>query len=404
MKAEKFIAFICATTVAVTGIRLGVTTTSAENSEDTIKILPVGDSITDGYGTDGSYRKFLYNELTKAGYSIDMTGPNASWGDGEYTDPTTGAYFKYDAAHCGYSGYAIEEYPGRNGILETLKNGDYVNKYDPNIVILQIGTNDIIDNHEISTAGKRLDTLVSYILENIDEDDALFVTTIPDLDPNREGVYDWFANYRHLADWTPVSDVNAEKWVTEQICEYNSQVKSLVESKQKSGVKNIYFSDVNSTITDVKSYLKDGVHPNDMGYELMGLYWAEVIKNYLATRTSSSPSPAVTTEEVTSEAPVITTPAETTATKETAPPVTTVTTEVTPATTEQESHSGPNLAEPFPGDVNLDGSLNTADFTALVTVLLDKETVLIDGRCADINSDGKINIADVILLKEMLVK
>ncbi|MBQ5988598.1 MAG: hypothetical protein IJL67_03800 [Oscillospiraceae bacterium] len=403
MNVRKFTALIYTAAIAITGIRLNSTTTSAENSEETIKILPVGDSITDGYGTEGSYRKFLYHELTEAGYSIDMTGPNASWGDGEYTDPSTGAFFKYDAAHCGYSGYAIEEYPGRNGILETLKSGDYVNQYDPDIVILQIGTNDIIDNHEIDTAGKRLDKLVTYILENIDEDDALFVTTIPDLDPNRTEVYDWFANYRHLPDWTPVSDVNAEKYVQDQISEYNSQVKKLVETKQKAGVKNIYFGDVNHTITDVKSYLKDGVHPNDMGYKLMGLYWAKVIKEYLGTSTSSSPSPAVTTEDVTTEAPVITTAPETTTAETSEPPVTTVTTEVTPAVTEPD-RPGPKYAEPFPGDVNLDGSVNTADFTALVTVLLDKGTVPIDGRCADINSDGKINIADVILLKEMLVK
>ena len=341
MNVRKFTALICTAAIAITGIRLNSTTTSAENSEETIKILPIGDSITDGYGTEGSYRKFLYHELTEAGYSIDMTGPNASWGDGEYTDPSTGAFFKYDAAHCGYSGYAIEEYPGRNGILETLKNGDYVNKYDPDIVILQIGTNDIIDNHEISTAGKRLDTLVTYILDNIDEDDALFVTTIPDLDPNREGVYDWFANYRHLADWTPVSDVNAEKWVMEQICEYNGQVKALVESKQKAGVKNIYFGDVNHTITDVKSYLKDGVHPNDTGYKQMGIYWAGVIKEYLANHTSS-PEPSVTAAE-----PVITTlPSETTLPETTTMPVTTEPAVTTPVTTESD-HPGPKLAEPF---------------------------------------------------------
>ncbi len=398
MNVRKFTALICTAAIAITGIRLNSTTTSAENSEETIKILPIGDSITDGYGTEGSYRKFLYHELTEAGYSIDMTGPNASWGDGEYTDPSTGAFFKYDAAHCGYSGYAIEEYPGRNGILETLKNGDYVNQYDPDIVILQIGTNDIIDNHEISTAGKRLDTLVTYILDNIDEDDALFVTTIPDLDPNREGVYDWFANYRHLADWTPVSDVNAEKWVMEQICEYNGQVKALVESKQKAGVKNIYFGDVNHTITDVKSYLKDGVHPNDTGYKQMGIYWAGVIKEYLANHTSS-PEPSVTAAE-----PVITTlPSETTLPETTTMPVTTEPAVTTPVTTESD-HPGPKLAEPFPGDVNLDGTLNTADFTAMINLLTGKEHVSTDRISCDLNSDGKLNIADLILLKEMLLK
>ena len=401
MNTKKFIALICTAAVAVTGIRLNITTNaSAEKTEEPIKILPIGDSITDGYGTDGSYRKFLYNDLTEAGYSIDMCGPNASWGDGQYTDPSTGAFFTYDAAHCGYSGYAIEEYPGRNGILETLKNGDYVKQYDPDIVILQIGTNDIIDNHEISTAGKRLDTLVTYILDNIDEDDALFVTTIPDLDPNRTEVYDWFANYRHLPDWTPVSDVNAEKYVQDQISEYNSQVKKLVEMKQNSGVKNIYFGDIFSVIDDVKSELKDGVHPNDSGYKLMGNYWADVLKEYLGNRTPSSPEPSVTTTET---EPAVTTVPETSTADPSAPPVTTVTTVTDPVTSEP-GHSGPILAEPFPGDINLDGVLNAADFNAMVNMMLDKGSVSTDPVSWDIHKDGKLNIADLILLKEMLLK
>ncbi|MBR3537124.1 MAG: hypothetical protein IKN85_14980, partial [Oscillospiraceae bacterium] len=162
------------------------------------------------------------------------------------------------------------------------------------------------------------------------------------------------------------------------------------------GVKNIYFGDVNHTITDVKSYLKDGVHPNDTGYKQMGIYWAGVIKEYLGNRTPS-PEPSFTTAE-----PAVTLQPSVTTLPEAATTEPSVTTET--AVTTESDHPGPKLAEPFPGDVNLDGTLNTADFTAMINLLTGKEHVSTDRISCDLNSDGKLNIADLILLKEMLIK
>ena len=90
MKIKKTAAAVCSIVLfAGTAGWNGIV--SAE--ENTVTVLSIGDSITDGYGTDGSYRKFMYRELTESGYSIDMTGPNWSWGDAEYTDAETGEKF-----------------------------------------------------------------------------------------------------------------------------------------------------------------------------------------------------------------------------------------------------------------------------------------------------------------------
>lgn len=325
--------------------------------ENTVTVLSIGDSITDGYGTDGSYRKFMYRELSESGYSIDMTGPNWSWGDAEYTDAETGEKFSYDAAHCGYSGYAIEEYSGRNGIREMITSGNYLSEYNPDIVILQIGTNDVIDNHEIDTAGERLDTLVTYILENISDDSALFVTTIPNLDPNREEVYPWFSNYRHSADWTvEYSDEEAEQAVQNQTDSYNEQVRALVKSKQENGVNNIFLGEINGVVDDVKTQLKDGVHPNDTGYKLMGHYWAEQLRTWLGGSAETPPDEPVP-------------------------------------------------AEPVTGDVSDDGAVSSADFVLLQKYLLGiSEISENQKKNTDINEDELINIADFILLKNMIME
>ena len=408
MNLKKIKAVVCA---AVCGVATAVLpfVQQKEDAEifadSTVKIMGVGDSITNGYGTDGSYRKFLYKNLTDKGYSIDMVGPEWNWGDASYTDEETGETFTYDPAHCGYSGYSTVNFPGRNGIMETLQSNNALSTYNPDIVILQIGTNDVIDNYEIDKAGDRLTQVVSYILSNISSSSALFVTTIPDLDPNRSDVYSWFGNYRHSSDWqTQYSDEQAEKWVHENVASYNKQVKQVVEAKQAAGVKNIYYGDVNSAITDVKTQLKDGVHPNNKGYKLMGNYWTNIVDSYLSgeTQPATDPTPAVTT---TTTPEVTTTTTTTTMTTTTTTEVTTTTsattttaetTTVTTAPVTEETTTQPIQHEHIVGDVNDDGVCDIRDVVLLSKQLLCLEPVTWYG---DITSDGRINVFDLIMLK-----
>ncbi len=301
---RKIVSVLAAMAVCFTGIDITSKKACAlsEQGTDKIKIMAIGDSITDGYGVSGSYRKYLYNELTKKGYSVDMVGSKGNNFMAEFTDSETGESFTYDDDNTGYSGYAIKEYPGRNGILETLKSTDCLAKCEPDIVILQIGTNDVIDNHDMDNAHKRLQELIEYIMGNIPESSTLFVTTIPDVDPNRSGVYDWFGNYRHSADWqTNYPDDVAEENIHKTLLSYNANVTSVVQkmrsvrilsswdmdkdaqSPDESSLKGpqLRNADVSSVITDVKTQLMDGVHPNNKGYKLMGEYWAELIDSYL---------------------------------------------------------------------------------------------------------------------------
>ena len=257
---------------------------SASSAEETktIRIMSIGDSITDGYGKAGSYRKFLYNDLVKQGYSIDMLGAKGGGWTPTYTDPVTGESFEYDDENTGYSGYTIQSYNGRNGIYELLVSTDCLSQA-PDIVILQIGTNDVIDNHELDTSGERLTVLLEYILEHISPESSLFVTSIPELEPNQQEVYNWFSNYRHdLNDWnTTYTDDEVEVKVHYAVSKYNNIVQNTVSALKKKH-NNIYLGDINSVITDVSTQLDDGVHPNDTGYKLMGDYWAKVLSDHLS--------------------------------------------------------------------------------------------------------------------------
>ena len=60
-------------------------------------------------------------------------------------------------------------------------------------------------------------------------------------------------------------------------------------------------------------------------------------------------------------------------------------------------------SEMQPGDVDMDGSVNIADVTALIDYLLNGNGSSINVAAADINNDGEVNISDVTTLIDKLL-
>ena len=57
------------------------------------------------------------------------------------------------------------------------------------------------------------------------------------------------------------------------------------------------------------------------------------------------------------------------------------------------------------GDVNLDGSVNTADAVGLLKYLLTESTLTAEQAAqADMDGNGKLNAVDLTLLKRMLMQ
>nr|WP_278245361.1 dockerin type I repeat-containing protein [Ruminococcus sp. HUN007] len=55
------------------------------------------------------------------------------------------------------------------------------------------------------------------------------------------------------------------------------------------------------------------------------------------------------------------------------------------------------------GDVNLDGTVNTADFAAMVNIMLSTGQFSKQQKAAaDFNGDGNVNIIDLLSLKKIL--
>ena len=245
-----------------------------------IKIMCIGDSLTDNYDIQGSFRKYLYNGLRKKGFNIEMVGTK----DGinkEYKDEMTGESFIYNDANVGYSGFFIKSFGRNRGIYNILKKTNCISSLKPNIIILLIGTNNAIVKRDPKENSADFELLLNYIIKKMPSSSILFVSTIPYVDPNKKIVLQWFESYRHSEDWHYFySDEEVEKKVREYIKLFNLDITARVNKRKQKG-QPIRIANINSVVTDVKSQLSDGVHPNDKCYKAIGKYWTKIIGNYL---------------------------------------------------------------------------------------------------------------------------
>lgn len=215
---------------------------------DKIKIMPLGDSITDGFTTAGGYRNTLCSLLQENGLStyVDFVGSQSS-GSG------------FDPDHEGHPGWAIDtisaaddiEGNGRNGLFPNIDN--WMDAAAPEIVMLQVGTNDVLSQYKLDTAPDRLEQLVDKVLAKLPENGKLYIATIPYID---EG-----------SKWNNTGKNQDE--LNAQIDSYNAAVKALAEKKSLTPV------DVNGCLE--LSDLGDGVHPSSGGYAKMGQLWYDTL-------------------------------------------------------------------------------------------------------------------------------
>ncbi|MGN1403321.1 MAG: GDSL-type esterase/lipase family protein [Ruminococcus sp.] len=393
--------------VSLSGIGISSSLSSAADTEP-VRILAMGDSITDGYiNGDNGYRKYLCYHLQQQGFTnFDMVGPNNNWTDTATYD-YNGTTITYDPAHAGYSGYAIQAMSGRSGIMETVfdqtyygtdgTTGNMLEVYDPDMILLQIGTNDLLDAKG-EGAPERLEELVDKIALYLDEGDVLFLASVPEIDVEVRndwlGAYQWTYNIPSYAD----DPVTYTETVERCVDEYNAAVEALVEKKQAEGM-NIRFADINSVV-DMKTGLYDGVHPNEDGYACMGQYWSEQILAYL-NGTEPVTTTTATEEQPTETVTETTTVSETVTTEETAD----TTTETSEETTETEITT--DTQEPFllTGDVTLDESINLADAVLLCHYLLGQDTLSYEAyQCADMTGDAVVNGFDLAALRQYLLR
>jgi lysophospholipase L1-like esterase len=95
-----------------------------------LKILPLGDSITDSINGRASYRRPLWHQLKAAGYAVDFVGR-----PGYRHSTVSESLLDYDIDHEGHAGSETQSI--RSQIL------GWMDEFTADIVLLHIGTNDL---------------------------------------------------------------------------------------------------------------------------------------------------------------------------------------------------------------------------------------------------------------------
>ncbi|WP_163505907.1 GDSL-type esterase/lipase family protein [Fodinicola acaciae] len=198
----------------------------AATAEAPLRVLPLGDSITDG-GADGGYRSDLWHFFQADGRSVDFVGSRSG-----------GPAHLGDKDHEGWPSMTIQ-WINDNVV-------DRIPSLAPDVILLHIGTNDLGDDTSIAGAPERLRNLIDRI-----------TTKAP-------------SAKLYVASIIPIADNTKNR----RVLAYNATIPGIVGSFASAG-KNVSFVDMNSAVPAVE--LADGVHPTYGGYSKMAARWYSAI-------------------------------------------------------------------------------------------------------------------------------
>ncbi|MEW2372533.1 FG-GAP-like repeat-containing protein [Streptomyces sp. NPDC006656] len=208
------------TTAAALALGAAPATAAPQPAPPLLKIMPLGDSITQGAHSshESGYRTTLWNQLAKqARYTPDFVGSVSS---GQVGDPD----------HEGHSGWTV-------GQVDSKIDG-WLAAAEPDVVLVQLGINDLNQHFgDGPTTAHKLSRLIDRI-----QADRPGVTTIV------QGL---------LPDTTGYED---------QVSAFNTIIQAEEASRRASGQ---HFTYVVPPRLSVPTEMPDGLHPNDQGYPKM---------------------------------------------------------------------------------------------------------------------------------------
>lgn len=205
-------------TAATPSVAVNAARPSTAAAPASLRLMPLGNSITWGVGSPSgnSYRGFLWNKLAAQGHTLDFVG---SGRNGSMSDPDNE----------GHSGWRIDQIAS---IADSV-----LAQYRPNVITLEIGTNDLNGNYQVPTAPDRMSALIDQILRDAPDATVLVGTVIVSTSATEEA-------YRP---------------------EFNQKLTQIVQSKAAAG-KHVRLVDMGAlTAAD----LSDALHPNDSGFSKM---------------------------------------------------------------------------------------------------------------------------------------
>jgi lysophospholipase L1-like esterase len=227
-----------------------------------LTIMPLGDSITLGLGNQitgelvpGGYRTRLYSDLHDAGFSFTFVGTSTD-------NPSPPLSQGGQTHHEGHGGYSISQIvnnlDGNDGSAGNNEGLWFHKPAPPDLILLHVGTVDIFLGSSAATTAQALDELIGQIVADAPTSH-LFVASIP---PFEIGDY-----YNQIVQ------------------AYDAQIRDVIVPKYQALGVNVIFVDQYSNFVDATGSVlhigPDGVHPDAVGYDLMGATWAAALQQVI---------------------------------------------------------------------------------------------------------------------------
>ncbi len=221
-------AALSALALVVAAMATGTGTAAAESNGGT-RVMPLGDSITEGTQVPGGYRIGLWQRLLGGRYTVDFVGSqfNGPAGLGDHD-------------HEGHPGWRIDQIDANIA--------GWLRSYTPRTVLLHLGTNDVLQNYNVAGAPQRLSTLIDRVTAGAPNADVFVATIIPLSNAGQESAA------RTL----------------------NAAIPGIVQSKVSAG-KRVHLVDMHSKLTTAD--LIDGIHPTAGGYDKMAAAWYAALQS-----------------------------------------------------------------------------------------------------------------------------
>jgi lysophospholipase L1-like esterase len=216
------------------------------------RILPLGDSITQGGQAHASYRYALWFELQQAGYDVDFVGGRDFLFGGGAPDPGPyPAYFTtFDRDHEGYWGWRTDEIAGVAPAAAAAAQ--------PDVVLMHLGTNDIGQQGAagVANADANLRTIIGQLRAAVPDVVVLIARVIP-IGPGSS----YFANAAQVPPLHAVIDDVATDLTT--------PLSPVIVVDPSAGF-------------DLGSMMQgDGLHPNPAGEAFIAEAWREALADVL---------------------------------------------------------------------------------------------------------------------------
>ena len=227
----------------------GKDSTEAAPLPETIRILPLGNSITQATSGYNSYRRGLWIKLNDAGYSIDFVG---TLNQNNYCGSFPEEDFDHD--HEGHWGWTTDD------ILNGLRDGcsgegrleDWVESYTADMAIVHLGSNDMFMGESVRSTLNEMERVIDILRQ-----DNPWVTIF-------------------LARLIPCTDPTFDA----RIRDLNTALSKMVSRKNRGGSKIVIVDQY--TGFDAATDTFDGIHPNEVGEEKIAENWFVAIDDFLS--------------------------------------------------------------------------------------------------------------------------